>query len=185
MISTETATTNACASSGGGPKTAQMTQPRSRSGRPPARTRPTLGRRAAGRALGTVVLARPCARSARATCRRRRARPASRGCRCRSSFRPTTRIRFLTHGIRLAGEHRFVDVTRSVDDQAVDGDFLAGPHAQAIADLHVLERDVLSEPSDRSDAPSSARAVAARESRPTSARAPAARALARAERASR
>ena len=51
-------------------------------------------------------------------------------------------VGFLTHWIRFAGQHRLVDVARSFDDAAVDGNLLAGPDSQPIADLHVLERDI-------------------------------------------
>ena len=49
----------------------------------PARTTPTRDRRAAGSARGSAAPRRPSGRSARAACRCRRARPASRSCRCR------------------------------------------------------------------------------------------------------
>ena len=42
----------------------------------------------------------------------------------------------------LAGEHRLVDGGRAVDDGAVDGNVLAGPDADEIADRHLLEGDV-------------------------------------------
>ncbi len=41
---------------------------------------------------------------------------------------------------RLAGEHRFVDGARSVDDLAVDGHLLARPDLDHVADLHRLDR---------------------------------------------
>ena len=43
---------------------------------------------------------------------------------------------------RLARDHRLVDRRRAVDHDAIDRNALAGPHAQAIADVHVLERNV-------------------------------------------
>ena len=42
---------------------------------------------------------------------------------------------------RLAGEHRFVDRARAFGDLAVDGNLLARPDAQDVADLHLVERD--------------------------------------------
>ena len=44
---------------------------------------------------------------------------------------------------RLAGHHRFVDERRPSVDDAVDRNFLAGAHPQAIADRDGVDRDVL------------------------------------------
>jgi hypothetical protein len=60
--------------------------------------------------------------------------------------------RTLGHRHRLAGHHRFIDGTASLDDLAVDGHTLSGAHAQPIADDHLIERDVLVRPV-RLDAP--------------------------------
>ena len=43
---------------------------------------------------------------------------------------------------RLAGDHRFVDAAAALDDDAVDRHALARSHAQSIADVDQLERDV-------------------------------------------
>ena len=43
---------------------------------------------------------------------------------------------------RLAGEHRLVHGRRAVDDHAVDGDPIAGPHAQQVAGDHLADRHV-------------------------------------------
>ncbi len=44
---------------------------------------------------------------------------------------------------RLASDHRFVDGALALDDDAVDRHPLARPHAQTVADLHLLERHLL------------------------------------------
>ncbi len=44
---------------------------------------------------------------------------------------------------RLAGDHRLVDGAAALDDRAVDRHLLAGTHAQAVADLHGVELDLL------------------------------------------
>src|SRR3546814_2781628 len=43
---------------------------------------------------------------------------------------------------RFAAEQRFIDVRAAVEHDAVDRHLLAGPHAQAIANAHVFERDI-------------------------------------------
>ena len=47
---------------------------------------------------------------------------------------------------RLAGDHRLVDGAPSLEDDAVDRDPLAGPHAEPIADRDLIERHVLLAP---------------------------------------
>ena len=57
---------------------------------------------------------------------------------------PMTAVaRLLLDRDRLAGDHRLVDRARALEDHAVDRHLLAGPHAQPVADLHVVERHVL------------------------------------------
>ena len=51
--------------------------------------------------------------------------------------------RTLADGHGLAGEHRFIDRALPVGDDAIDGDFLAGPNADAIARLDQFERHIL------------------------------------------
>ena len=46
-------------------------------------------------------------------------------------------------GDRLAGDHRFVDGTQAFEDHAVDGNLFAGSDAQLVADLDLIERDVV------------------------------------------
>ena len=48
----------------------------------------------------------------------------------------------LSTGDGLAGEHRLVDRGRAVDDGAVDGDVLAGPDADEVADGYLVEGHV-------------------------------------------
>jgi hypothetical protein len=43
---------------------------------------------------------------------------------------------------RFSGQHGFIDRASPLDDLAVQRDFLARPHAQGGADLHVLEGDL-------------------------------------------
>ena len=45
----------------------------------------------------------------------------------------------LVHRHRLAGQHRFVDRGSALADRAVDGDLLAGPHPDDIADLDIFD----------------------------------------------
>ncbi len=51
--------------------------------------------------------------------------------------------RYLLDGDRLARDHRLVHGALPIEHDAIDGHPLAGPHAQAITDLHVTERHVL------------------------------------------
>lgn len=51
--------------------------------------------------------------------------------------------RFLLDGDWLAGNHRFVNRTDPLHYHAIDGDFLARPHAQPISGDDVIERDIL------------------------------------------
>src|SRR3546814_12845872 len=44
---------------------------------------------------------------------------------------------------RFAAEQRFIDVRAAVEHDAVDRHLLAGPPAQAIANAHVFERDLV------------------------------------------
>ena len=46
------------------------------------------------------------------------------------------------HRNRLAGDHRFVDRTRALDHHAVHRNALARTHAQHVAGMHVIERDI-------------------------------------------
>ena len=43
------------------------------------------------------------------------------------------------HG--FAGHHRFIDRAAALDDDAIDRHVVAGAHAQAVADMHLLQRD--------------------------------------------
>ena len=57
---------------------------------------------------------------------------------------PVTRApRCLLHRQRLAGEHRLVDRAVIVRHHSVDGNLLSRAHPQPLADLHLLERNVL------------------------------------------
>src|SRR6185436_12462393 len=49
----------------------------------------------------------------------------------------------LLDGYRLPRDHRFVDDAPPLEDDPVDRDPLAGPHAQAVADDDLVERRVL------------------------------------------
>src|SRR5439155_1217164 len=51
--------------------------------------------------------------------------------------------RCLLHGNRLTGHHRLVHGAPALHDDAIDGHALARPHAYAVADVHVSEREVL------------------------------------------
>ncbi len=51
--------------------------------------------------------------------------------------------RDLFDGDRLTRDHRFVDRRATLDDDAVNGHLVAGTDPQAIADFHVLQRDLL------------------------------------------
>ena len=42
----------------------------------------------------------------------------------------------------FAGDHRFIDRGRAVEDDAVDRNFFAGPDAQTVAGLHPIQRHV-------------------------------------------
>jgi hypothetical protein len=44
---------------------------------------------------------------------------------------------------RFAGHHGFIDKGMSLGDKAVDRNFLAGPHTQAITDRDRIDRDIL------------------------------------------
>ena len=46
-------------------------------------------------------------------------------------------------GDRLAGDHRFVDEARALDDHAVDRDLLSRPDPEPVADVDLVEGDVL------------------------------------------
>jgi hypothetical protein len=48
----------------------------------------------------------------------------------------------LLHRDGLARDHGFVDVARALEHHAIHGHLLAGPHAQPIAGLHRIERDI-------------------------------------------
>ena len=48
----------------------------------------------------------------------------------------------LFDGDRFAGDHRFVDGAAAVEDDAIDGDFFSGTHAQAVAGFHLFERNI-------------------------------------------
>ena len=137
MISTATALTSACASRGSGPTSAQTTNVDDRDrDRPPARTSRDTGRPAAGSARATALrLADHARRSARAACRARRARPASRTLPVPLTVPPVTRLAgALLDRHRLAGDHRLVDGARALEHDAVDRHPLARPHAQPVAD---------------------------------------------------
>ncbi len=61
-----------------------------------------------------------------------------RGCRCGSTVAPMTVVAGpLVDRDALAGEHRLVDGGGAVDDDAVDGDLLAGPDPDEVADGHL------------------------------------------------
>jgi hypothetical protein len=47
------------------------------------------------------------------------------------------------HGHALSGEHRGVDRGRTVDDDAVGGDLLAGPHDEQVIDVQLVDRHAL------------------------------------------
>ena len=54
---------------------------------------------------------------------------------------PVTRAAWFLHDRRrLAGQHRLVDGAAALDDDAVGGNFLSRPHAQAIAEADVRHR---------------------------------------------
>ena len=46
------------------------------------------------------------------------------------------------NGNRFAGDHRFIDRSRALEDDAIDWNFFAGPNAQTIADLNPIHRYV-------------------------------------------
>ena len=50
--------------------------------------------------------------------------------------------RFLFDRNRLAGDHRFVDRAASFENDSIDRNFFSGTDAQAVAGLHLLERNV-------------------------------------------
>ena len=87
----------------------------------------------------------------------------------------------LGDGHGFAGHHRFVDRAAALDDLAVDGDLLAWPHAQLVADHDLIERPLRARlRRARSGARSWARDRAARGWRRSSSRARAAPAPGRA-----
>ena len=57
--------------------------------------------------------------------------------------------RLLLNRNRFAGDHRFVDRARAFEHHAVNRNFLAGPHAQAVADLDCSSGTSSSVPSSR------------------------------------
>ena len=114
MISTATALTSACASRGSGPDSRPDGE-RDDGDRDHGRHEP------AGDAVGQpldrrprrAAPRRPCGRSARAACRRRRARAASRSAPVPLTVPPVTALaRRLLDRDRLAGDHRLVDGAR-------------------------------------------------------------------------
>ena len=143
MISTATALTSACASRGSGPMAAQTTKVTTA-------TAITAGtNQAATLSASRWIGARD--RCASLTIRTICASSVSLPTRCASmttlpvpfTVPPVTRLpgRLLDRD-RLAGHHRLVDAGAALEHDAVDRDPLAGPHAQPIADVHVLERHV-------------------------------------------
>ncbi len=100
-------------------------------------------RPAAESARASAAPRRPSARSARAACRA----PTRSACIIRLPVpfivAPVTlAARGFLHRDGLAGDHRFVDRAAPFDDDAVDRDLLARPHAQEVADLDVGNRNV-------------------------------------------
>ena len=53
-----------------------------------------------------------------------------------------TRAASLLYRHGFAGDHRFIHGALAFEDHTIDGNFFAGTHAQAVAELHLLERDV-------------------------------------------
>ncbi len=45
-------------------------------------------------------------------------------------------------GIGFAGDHGFVDGAAAFEHDAIDGNFFSGADAQAVAGLHLFERNV-------------------------------------------
>ena len=93
-------------------------------------------------------------------------------------------VGLLFHGNRLAGNHRFIDAACAFQHHAVNGIFLAGPHSQSIAELHLIQRHIVfTAVSFDASAPFSAQAPATRGWHWKFARAPAVPALGPAARA--
>ena len=186
MISTDTATTSACASCGGGPTrpttsaaTTAIDDDRRHEPRRDAIGEPLHGRARALRLRDHVHDLREQRLAADALGAHQQT------CRCRSSCRPTAaRPSVLRTG---SGSPVSIDSSTWLEPSTTTpstGMFSPGPHAQPIADLRRARagRRLRCRP-PRRGARSSARASAARGSRPRSARARAARAPARAARA--
>ena len=137
MMSTATALTSACASRGSGPHRLhadERQRPRSATTAGTNQAATTIGQ-PLDRRTRALRFARPSGRSARAACRRRRARRASRSVPVPLIVPPVTRA----PGSFSTGIGSPVTIDSStdaapLDDDAVDRDLLARPDAQQVAD---------------------------------------------------